>query len=144
VAASLQGIAQMFLGVGASNPCLNQHGNINFCLRCQFSSYTKHNSPPNCVKPISVPLLLHIAYIAQASHNLVHATIVDMTTIAFYFLLRPGEYTGTGATNTPFLLANVQLFSHGIRLSLTKASDATLQSGAYSIIQYLTKNIFQY
>jgi len=112
-AASLQGVAQMFLGVGASDPRLDIHGNIDFCLRHQLSSYTKHDSPPNHVKPIPVPLLLHMAYIAQASNDPVHATIAEMITIAFYFLLHPGEYMGTGMTNTPFQLADVQLFSHG-------------------------------
>jgi hypothetical protein len=36
--------------------------------------------------------------------------IGDMTVIAFYYLLRPGEYTGTTTDDAAFRLQDLQLF----------------------------------
>jgi hypothetical protein len=52
--------------------------------------------------------------------------IADMICLAFFFLLRPGEYTGTTGDNCPFLLRDVQLFIGQRRLSLVTASLADL------------------
>jgi len=62
-----------------------------------------------------------------------------MITITFYFLLWPGEYTGMGVTNTPFRFADVLLFSHGHRLSLTNASDATLHNSHFATLTFTNK-----
>jgi len=139
VAAALQGIAQTFLGLGAPDPRLDYHGNIDYRLRRQMASYGKDDPPPHRVKPIPISILQHIAFVAQASQDPRHATIADMITIAFYFLLRPGEYTGSSSGAHPFRLADVQLFSQGRRLSLALATDDTIRSSQFATLTFTSQ-----
>jgi hypothetical protein len=47
--------------------------------------------------------------------------IADMITIAFFFLLRPGEYTGTIVDDTPFRLEDMALYIRHRRLDVMTA-----------------------
>jgi hypothetical protein len=44
------------------------------------------------------------------------AAISDVVAIAFYFLLRPGEYTGTTSDDTPFLMQDIMFFKGNTQL----------------------------
>jgi hypothetical protein len=58
-----------------------------------------------------VQILRHVAALASApSATIATKAIADMIILAFFFLLRPGEYTGTPSDTTPFLLQDVQLW----------------------------------
>lgn len=59
-----------------------------------------------------------------------------MTALAFFFLLRPGEYTGTTSNATPFRLCDVQLFIGGNRLNFTTASEATLMAATFGTLEF--------
>ena len=80
------------------------------------------------VKPVPIQVLRRLAYLAQHSHptnHLLRAT-VDMIIIAFFFLLRPGEYTDSSSDTTPFTLEDVQLFVGTTRLNLWTAPECQL------------------
>mmetsp|Transcript_19169 Transcript_19169/g.25175 ORF Transcript_19169/g.25175 Transcript_19169/m.25175 type:complete len:207 (+) Transcript_19169:277-897(+) len=62
-----------------------------------------------------------------------------MITLAFFFLLRPGEYTGTHNDDTPFRLADVQLFIGPRRLDLLTASDADLEAAQGVSLTFTTQ-----
>lgn len=62
--------------------------------------------------------------------------IADMACIAFFFLLRPGEYTGTTGDNAPFRLRDVQLFIGLRRLSLMTAPLADLQAATHTSLTF--------
>jgi len=62
--------------------------------------------------------------------------ISDMACIAFFFLLRPGEYTGTTGDNAPFRLRDVQLFIGLRRLSLMTAPLADLQAATHTSLTF--------
>jgi hypothetical protein len=68
------------------------------------------NSPPLWVNPIHI---LIISYIVEQAYRTGgtddEREVKDMIVIAFFFLLRPGEYTGTASDNTPFQLPDVNL-----------------------------------
>jgi hypothetical protein len=49
-------------------------------------------------------------------------TIANMITIAFFFLLWPGEYTCTTADDTPFRLEYVALYIRDRRLDVMTTS----------------------
>ena len=51
-----------------------------------------------------------------------------MIAIAFFFLLRPGEYTGTTSDDAAFKLADVSLFVNDTRLNFRTATTAQIQS----------------
>jgi hypothetical protein len=54
--------------------------------------------------------------------------ITDMMCITFFFLLGPGEYTGTTSDDTPFRLENVGIYIRDLKLDLFQCSDAELDT----------------
>lgn len=106
----VRAIAQKLTSMGSKDPRLNAFGKIDFRLTRQFQSYKRVDAPPIRVKPVPVTLLLHILRHAHGptgtDSSRIHA---DLIVVAFYFLLRPGEYTGTSAVDQPFLLQDVRL-----------------------------------
>jgi hypothetical protein len=98
------------------DPRLTRQGKIDFRLQRQLAAYTKEDPPPNRVKPVPVSVIQHVAYAAHALHEDGNLAIADMIPLAFFILLRPGEYTGTNSDTSPFRFCDVQLFVGG-RLS---------------------------
>jgi hypothetical protein len=106
----LRAVAQKYTSMGAPDPRLNAFGKVDFRLTRQLRAYKLGDDPPARVKPVPITLILHIL---RAAHTLTPSdsarAIADSITIAFYFLLRPGEYTGTTHSDQPFLLRDVHL-----------------------------------
>ena len=73
-------------------------------------AWKKEDPPLNQVNHIPVQIIICIAVFAQYSQNPNTKAIADMIIIAFFFLLRPGEYTNNNSNSTPFHLEDVQLF----------------------------------
>ena len=65
--------------------------------------------------------------------------VADMIVIAFFYLLRPGEYTGTTNDNAPFRLQDVQLFVGSRRLTLLHATEADLQASTSASLTFTTQ-----
>lgn len=68
--------------------------------------------------------ILHVAHSGAGSPIL--QAIADMICIAFFYLMRPGEYTGTFGRTKPFCLGHVRLFRGDHCLHLATASEAEL------------------
>jgi len=132
-------VGQTFSSVGSPDPRLNSSGKIDFRIQRQLSCYTKQDPPPNRVKPIPVPILQRILAIALMGHSRFNIAVGDMIAIAFFFLLRPGEHTGSGSESTPFRLADVQLFHGPVRLNLETASDTALLSATFASLTFATQ-----
>ena len=62
-----------------------------------------------------------------------------MIIIAFFFLLRPGEYTNASSDTTPFTLDNVQLTIGDRRLTLDTASEAELDQARTASLTFTTQ-----
>ena len=99
---ALCNVAQAFTSVGASDPCLTSQGHLDFRLQRQLTAYSKADPPPHRVKPVPIPILQHLMHAAILSNDPSSLAVADMITIAFFFLLRPGEYTGLPSDTTPF------------------------------------------
>ena len=91
-----------------------------------IAAWKKEDPPPTRVKPIPIQVIRRIAFIASNSNCAVAQATSDMIILAFFFLLRPGEYTDSASDTQPFDLKAVQLFLGHHRLSLTTATDAEL------------------
>ena len=61
-------------------------------------------------------------------------SIADMIVIAFFFLLRPGEYTDND--NNPFRLADVQLFIGDTRINLSTAPLEQVQQARFASLTF--------
>ena len=137
---AVRSVGQTFARVGAKDVRKDALGGIDFRLQRQLRAYAKADPAPARVKPIPIQLLF---YALSAAHAAPHAdamlAIADMAVIAFYFLLRPGEYTGASADNTPFTLADVQLFLGARRLDLFTAPPADLRAATAVSLTFTTQ-----
>jgi integrase len=136
-------VAATFQSVGAPDPRLNSHNKLDFRLKRMVAAWKKQDPPPNRVKPIPMKVLRALADIAQNSHLEYTRATTDMIIIAFYFLLRPGEYVDTNRNadeSDPFKLADTQLFTTGQRrLDLATASDAQLLAATSASLTFTTQ-----
>ena len=105
-----------------------------------WAAYKKQDPPPHRVKPIPIRVLRRIALLAERSALQFDKSVSDMITIAFFFLLRPGEYTDTNSESTPFTLQDVQLFyGPHQRIDLRTATDAQLRNATYATLTFTTQ-----
>ena len=109
VSDALRSVGQTMASMGSRDPRKDATGEVDFRLSRQFRAYAREDPPPNRVKPIPISLIRHIANQAREGHA-AEASIADMIILGFFFLLRPGEYTGSNNDDTPFRLNDVQLF----------------------------------
>lgn len=107
-----------------------------------MAAWKKQDPPATRVKPIPIKVIRRIAYVAQhlPSDAFLLQAVGDMIIIAFFFLLRPGEYTDTATSDTtPFALNDVQLTVGDMRLNLQLASDAELLCATSGSLTFTTQ-----
>lgn len=129
-------VAQAFLNVGAEDPRLNSAHQIDFRLQRMIKSWKSSDPAPLRVKPIPIQVIRRVATLSQlssANDSLYQAT-TDMIILAFFFLLRPGEYTDND--NTPFCLKDVQLFIGPRCLNLQTSSAAELAQARFGSLTF--------
>jgi hypothetical protein len=102
-------------------------------------SFTKDDPPPNRVKPVPIQVLRHIAYLAYRSRDPLLTATADMIILAFFFLLRPGEYTANTSDTSPFCLQDVQLFVGPTRLDLRQAADELISQATFATLTFTTQ-----
>ena len=62
-----------------------------------------------------------------------------MIALAFFFLLRPGEYTAMKSDTTPFRMQDVQLFVGGHRLDPLAAPLATIRTATFATLTFTSQ-----
>ena len=92
--------AQTFLRVGSPDPRLNAFGELDFRLQALFRLWKKsEDRPPTRVKPLPLVVLCGAHFDAMApSLDLCILSAGDCLLLAYFFLLRPGEYSGLPVT----------------------------------------------
>jgi hypothetical protein len=92
-------VAQAFSRVGSVDPRLNSFGDLDFRLRALFRAWHKADPPPTRVKPLPLSVIRQayaLAFTQPPASRL--AATGDCLVLAYYFLLRPGEYSGCPRT----------------------------------------------
>jgi hypothetical protein len=136
---ALRSVGQTFAQVGATDPRFTDQGRMDFRIQRQLASYKKKDPPPKRVKPVPVQVIHWIMTAARLGAQVENLAVADMIALAFFFLLRPGEYTATPSETTPFAFRDVALF-HGMRrLNLSTATDAELLSATFSTLEFTTQ-----
>ena len=105
-------------------------------LQLQLRCYTKKDPPPSRVKPIPVQILKYIVGIALASGDEQLMAVADMIIIAFFFLLRPGEYTASKSNSTPFRLCDVTFSVGRTVFDSATASEMELAAATFVILLF--------
>ena len=135
----VRSVAQTFLALGAPDPRLDEGKKVDFRLQRQLRSYSKEDPPPDRVKPVPVQVLRRILAVADAAECPFIKCTADMISIAFFFLLRPGEYAISPSDSQPFTLNSVQLFRGVSRIDLNVASDAHLLTATFCSLTFDTQ-----
>jgi len=104
-----------------------------------LKSFKKTDPPPNRVKPVPIQVLRHIAARAVTWNDPVQLATADMIILAFFFLLRPGEYTANKSDTEPFRFSNVQLFIGPTRLDLTTAPLEQISQATFATLTFTTQ-----
>lgn len=106
-----------------------------------LACWKKEDPPANRVKPIPIQVIRRITDIAATLPPDAHVlcAVADMIIIAFFFLLRPGEYTDLPSETTPFSFADIQLFLGPLRLNLCTSSSAQLLAATSAALTFTTQ-----
>lgn len=113
--------------VGSKDPRLDSHGRLDIRLARLTKAFTKEDPPPGRVKPLPLSLLIQAAALAQVpGSSIALQAIADMLILAFYFLMRPGEYCTTPDASHPFCLGDIALYAGDHPLALATATKAQL------------------
>jgi hypothetical protein len=132
-------IAQTFCRVGAPDPRLDTNHAIDFRLQRQLRSYSKEDPPPTRVKPLPVSVITQTLMVAYATPYPGNHAIGDMISLAFFFLLRPGEYTISPAESTPFRFCDVSLKLAGQPLNLSTAPATDITNADFVTLEFDTQ-----
>ena len=136
---AIRAVGQGFARVGAPDPRLNDAGHLDFRLTRQLRGYSRADPPPTRVKPIPISVIIHALTVAAASDTADSWAVADMACTAFFFLLRPGEYTSAPSDTRPFYLEDIQLFIGRAHLNLATASDGDLQTATFTTYTFTTQ-----
>lgn len=137
---ALRSVGQTFAAMGTHDPRLTPGGNLDFRLARQLRHYKIEDPPPHRVKPLPVTVLRWLLHHTHTSTTRPsdHA-IADMIALAFFFLLRPGEYTATPSDTTPFHLSDVTLSIGSNPLPHATASDAAFSAVTFVTLTFTTQ-----
>ena len=91
------------------------------------------------LKPIPVQVLRRLAYVAAASNDQALQVVADMIIIDFFFLLRPGEYTGTKYDSANFRLSDVTSCVSRTVFDTATSTDNELAAAKFVILIFITQ-----
>jgi hypothetical protein len=89
------------------------------------------DSAPARVLPIPLQALHHACSIARAEATPTSEAAADLMWLAFFFLLRPGEFMLSGRNPHPFTLADVRLWNGTLPIDPLTASPTDLLSSTF-------------
>jgi hypothetical protein len=133
VEGALRAIGQTLASVGAQDPRIGSDGKTKFRLGRQLRCYSKADAPPARVKPVPIQVIHHAITQAYAHGHIESLAVIQMITIAFFFLMRPGEHTEPTGKNTPFKLQDIQLY-----VGPTRYSAATIPIPLLTAVTFVT------
>ena len=125
--------------LGAKDPRMTSTGKLDERLQLQFRCYSQKDPPPSRVKPIPVQVLRRLACVAASSRDPELQAVADMIIIAFFFLLRPGEYTGTKSDSSPFRLSDVTFSVGRTVFDTSTATNNDLATATFVILTFTTQ-----
>ena len=138
VSAALLQVAAAFTSVGSPDPRFNTFGKLDQRIVNLYTAWSKQDPAPTRVKPIPIQLLHHAQVTATASNDHSHLATIDMAWLAFFFLLRPGEYCHS-AQSHPFRLGNLRFSSNHQQLDPCSCDLRLLHSATLCSLTFATQ-----
>jgi hypothetical protein len=134
-------VGQTFAFMGAPDPRLDSKGQIDLRLKRQSRAFSKQDPPSSRVKPIPVSILQKFVSSVYQDPSAPPAAqaIADLFIIAFYFIMRPGEYCLSSDAPHPFRLTDVQLLCGYEVLDLGTASVSEFKAATFVKLTFTTQ-----
>ena len=136
----LRSVGNFFVAVGTKDPRYNTMDGINFRLGRQLAAYAHEDPAPSRVRPIPISILHCLGATAQGGTSRQQA-VADLAWIAFFFLLRPGEYFqgGNDTVSTPFCLQYIQFYVDGAPFPATTATPYNCATTSFIRLLFTTQ-----
>ena len=119
-------VAKGFTDLGHPDPRLTSTGLMDPRLTHLYSAYSNDDPAPHRVKPLPIQIIHHATALILAAPTPKLTAAIDMIWIAFFFLLRPGEYCHAN-DNHPLCLGHVTFTIGHHKLNTTTAAEADLR-----------------
>ena len=140
VSDAIRSVGQRFASLGSKDPRYDSVGNIDFRISRLLRSYTKTDAPPNRVKPVPITLVIHaLTFAFHSRPSAERKAIANLICIAFYFCLRPGEYTGTTTDDQAFALDDVAFFLGSRKLNNDLSPDHEIEAATAVNLTFTTQ-----
>ena len=123
----LTSVGQRFSNMGADDPRMNKYGKLDFRLARQKRSWKKRDKPSVRVKPMPVSIIMAaLMHTIVLSPSMEREAVANMICIAFFYCMRPGEYTGTTTDDQAFALDDIAVYIGARRLNHATCSNLEL------------------
>ena len=135
-------VAQTFTELGHPDPRLGPDNRIDFRLRALFRAMAKEDPPPTRVKPIPLQVLQQAQTTANTTATMddsFEQAVMAMAWLAFFYLLRPGEYAHTRSETKPITWDAIALIRHGIPLDTRTCPENDLFQASHATITFDTQ-----
>jgi hypothetical protein len=139
VEGALRSVGQRFASMGSQDPRFTIQNKMDFRLQWQLACYSKQDLPPDRVKPVPIAIIRHVLTAALLSASIDNLVVADMIVLAFFVLLRPGEYAATTSDATPLRMCDVQLFIGPVRIDPATADEQSLWSATFASLTFTTQ-----
>jgi hypothetical protein len=137
---TLCGVGEGFARMGARNIHKIATGDIYFHIQRQIRGWEGEDNPQTCVKPPLVQIHMVIVSLAfREHHSEANQAIADMTTITLFYLLWPGEYTGTTNDGVAFRLCNLQQWVGNQAVDVMHATESQLLASTSASLVFTTQ-----
>ena len=133
-------MGQTYAALGAPDPRLNSFGQLDFRLTALLAAWKRHDAPPTRVKPLPLDVIATVAHLADAAGTPFDAAVADCLVVGFYFLLRPGEYTGAPRTTDDlFRIQDVQCWIGDRRIDPLLSSEPELHAVTFVSLTFTSQ-----
>ena len=133
-------MGQTYARMGAPDPRLDMHGNLDIRLSSLLRAWAKADPPPQRVKPLPLSVLAQVWATAHALPTPLSVAAAEMLALGFFFLLRPGEYLGRPppppAHGPLFRVGDIQLWIGSRALDTFACADAELLSATFVTLTF--------
>ena len=136
----VRSVGQGINSMGAHDPRHDEFERTDFRLSRQLRSYKREDPLPERVKPIPTSILHHL-YECCSRGDACQQCVADLIWVAFYFLMRPGEYCCAGQNNTSneFQLCNITFRRNKRTLDARRDPLSLLQRANHANLTFTTQ-----
>ena len=132
-------MGQAYARLGAADPRLNRHGELDIRLTSLYRAWSKADELPTRVEPLPLPVVAQVLAIARLEGSPIALAAGATLILAFYFLLRPREYLGippTDGTSPQFRLQDIQLWIGSRALDTFNCPEADLLAATFVTLTF--------